>query len=140
MLEELITRDALQEVFFTGYSVGGNLVLKMAGELGPDAPWELRAVCAVSPCDLASCSNGSGLARNFLYEWHFLRGLRNTLEKKPKLFPELYHVEAMARVRTLREWHEAVTPRRVVTGMPPSTTKKRARFAWRGRSACLRSS
>lgn len=31
VLEELITRDALQEVFFTGYSVGGNLVLKMAG-------------------------------------------------------------------------------------------------------------
>lgn len=110
VLEELITRDALQEVFFTGYSVGGNLVLKMAGELGPDAPWELRGVCAVSPCvDLASCSNGSGLARNFLYEWYFLRGLRNTLEKKAKLFPELYHVEAMPRVPTLREWHQAVT-------------------------------
>lgn len=67
-------------------------------------------MCAVSPCvDLESCSNGSGLAGNFLYEWYFLRGLTNTLEKKAKLFPELYHVEAMARVRTMREWHEPVT-------------------------------
>lgn len=110
VLERLITRDALLEVFFAGYSVGGNLVLKMAGELGPDAPWELRGVCAVSPCvDLASYSNGSGLTRNFFYEWNFLRGLRNTLEKKAKLFLELYRVQAVERVRTLRGWHEAVT-------------------------------
>lgn len=67
-------------------------------------------VCAVSPCvDLASYSNGSGLARNFLYEWNFLRGLRNTLEKKAKLFLELYRVQAVERVRTLRGWREAVT-------------------------------
>ena len=49
------------------------------------------------------------LARNFRYEWYFLRGLRNTLEKKAKLFPERYHVRAVPRVRSLREWHEAVT-------------------------------
>ena len=110
VLEELITRDELPEVFFTGYSVGGNLVLKMAGELRSDAPREFRAVCAVSPCvDLASCSNGSGLARNFVYEWYFLRGLRNTLERKVKLFPEHYQAHAVPRVRSLREWHEAVT-------------------------------
>ncbi|HEX8882839.1 MAG TPA: alpha/beta fold hydrolase [Candidatus Acidoferrum sp.] len=50
VLERLIIRDALLEVFFAGYSVGENLVLKMAGELGPNAPWELRGVCTVSPC------------------------------------------------------------------------------------------
>ena len=84
VLERLITRDALLEVFFAGYSVGGNLVLKMAGELGPDAPWELRGVCAVSPCvDLASYSNGSGLARNFFYEWNFLRASEPPWRKRP---------------------------------------------------------
>src|SRR5437868_11979796 len=34
ILQELITCDALAELFFAGYSVGGNLVLKMAGEVG----------------------------------------------------------------------------------------------------------
>ncbi|PYT73896.1 MAG: alpha/beta hydrolase [Acidobacteria bacterium] len=110
ILEELIGRDALPEIFFTGYSAGGNLVLKMAGELGANAPHQLRAVCAVSPSvDLASCLNGSGQARNFLYEWYFLRCLRGTLEKKAKQFPERYRVDALPRMWTLREWHEAVT-------------------------------
>ncbi len=110
ILEELISRDALPEIFFAGYSVGGNLVLKMAGELGAGAPKEFCAVCAVSPClDLTSCSNGSGLARNFLYEWYFLHCLKSTLEKKAKLFPERYCLEAVPRVWSLREWHEAVT-------------------------------
>jgi predicted alpha/beta-fold hydrolase len=110
VLQELIERDSLAEVFFVGYSVGGNLVLKMAGELGPDAPQEFRGLCAVSPSlDLASCSKGSGLPRNFLYEWYFLRCVRSTLEKKAEFFPERYGVAALPRVSTLREWHEAVT-------------------------------
>jgi uncharacterized protein len=110
VLEELIERDALPEIFFAGYSVGGNLVLKMAGEFGPNAPPEFRGLCAVSPClDLASCSKWSGLPRNFLYEWYFLRSVRNTLERKAALFPERYCVDELPRVSSLREWHEVVT-------------------------------
>ena len=109
VLEELISEDALREVFFVGYSVGGNLVLKMAGELGSDTPKELRAVCAVSPClDMASCSTGSGAPRNFLYERYFLRCIRNSLEKKAKLFPERYCVDGLPAVLTLHGWHDAV--------------------------------
>ena len=110
VLDELVERDALPEIFFAGYSVGGNLVLKMAGELGPNAPQLFRGHCAVSPClDLASCSQGSGLSRNLVYEWYFLRCVRNTLEKKAELFPERYSVAEMPRVSSLREWHETVT-------------------------------
>ena len=109
VLEELISEDALREVFFVGYSVGGNLVLKMAGELGSDTPKELRAVCAVSPClDMASCSTGSGAPRNFLYERYVLRCIRNSQEKKAKLFPERYCVDGLPAVHTLHGWHDAV--------------------------------
>src|SRR5258708_39618829 len=31
VLNELIARDSLPEIFFAGYSMGGNLVLKLAG-------------------------------------------------------------------------------------------------------------
>jgi predicted alpha/beta-fold hydrolase len=56
VLLELIERDRLEQIFFVGYSMGGNLVLKMAGELGAAAPQELRGVCAVGPTlDLAAC-------------------------------------------------------------------------------------
>src|SRR5260370_23676330 len=49
VLEELIKRDALSEIFFAGYSLGGNLVLKMAGEIGSNAPSELPRLCPVCP-------------------------------------------------------------------------------------------
>src|ERR1700734_2212858 len=55
---ELIEQDRLPEIFFAGYSMGGNLVLKMAGEFGEAGPKELRGVVAVAPClDLAACAN-----------------------------------------------------------------------------------
>ena len=63
VLQELIERDALSDIFFAGYSLGGNLVLKMAGELGLHAPQELRGVCAVCPgLDPAASSDATGVS------------------------------------------------------------------------------
>ena len=43
VLTELIERDSLSRIFFAGYSMGGNLVLKMAGDFGAAAPPQLAA-------------------------------------------------------------------------------------------------
>jgi predicted alpha/beta-fold hydrolase len=110
VLKELIERDALPEVFFVGYSIGGNLVLKMAGELGEDSPGELQGICAVSPClDLTSSSAGSGDPRNLLYEWYCLHSMKSAMQKKAKLFPERYCIDRVSRMRTLHQWHETIT-------------------------------
>jgi len=107
VLEELIARDELPEVFFSGYSIGGNLVLKMAGEFAGHPPRELRGICAVSPClDLASCADGSGQPRNLLYESYFLLSMRNRMQRKAKLFPERYRADRFSYPRTLREWDD----------------------------------
>jgi predicted alpha/beta-fold hydrolase len=45
VLTELIERDSLLEIFFAGYSMGGNLVLKMAGELAGGASGFRRISC-----------------------------------------------------------------------------------------------
>jgi predicted alpha/beta-fold hydrolase len=109
VLVELVERDALPQVFFVGYSMGGNLVLKMAGELGAQVP-QLRAVCAVAPSlDLAACADAIALRQNFLYEWHFLRGLRQRLRRKACLFPGRYALDGLDRLRTLREFDDAIT-------------------------------
>lgn len=110
VLSELIECDQLPEIFFSGYSTGGNLVLKMAGELAGRTPRELRGICAVSPClDLAACADGSGHPRNLVYESYFLRSMRNTLQRKAALFPERYQAERFSMPRTVREWDEAIT-------------------------------
>src|SRR5262249_42742335 len=57
LLRELIERDQLPELFFIGFSMGGNQSLKFAGELGENAPPQLKGVSAISPpIDLESCS------------------------------------------------------------------------------------
>lgn len=110
VLEELIERNGLSEIFFVGYSMGGNLVLKMAGELGPHAPRELRGISAVCPgLDLAASSDAIAQPHNFLYERHFLSSYRRRLQRKAKLFPERYSAEGLARWQRLREWDEAIT-------------------------------
>ena len=109
-LVDLSGRDALPEVFFAGYSMGGNLVLKMAGELGADAPRQLRGVCAVNPgLDLAACADAIAWPQNFLYEWNFIRGLKQRLRYKARLFPGRYPLDGLARVRTLREFDDTIT-------------------------------
>ena len=90
--------------------MGGNLVLKMAGELAGAAPRQLRGVAAVCPCiDLALCADAVALPQNFLYQWHFVKNLKDRMRRKAKLFPGQFDLGRMSRVRTLREFDDVIT-------------------------------
>src|SRR5207237_6614054 len=72
----IIERDAVSRLVLIGFSMGGNLVLKLAGEWGSDAPAELRAVAAVSPAaDLAASADALHEPANRIYEYYFLMQL-----------------------------------------------------------------
>ena len=110
VLLELIERDRLQRIFFAGYSMGGNLILKMAGELGAAAPRELRGICAVCPTlDLAACVDAIERPENWLYQLRFVRDLKSRMRRKAKLFPGQFELNGLSGVRTLREFDEAIT-------------------------------
>jgi predicted alpha/beta-fold hydrolase len=112
VLFELIDRDALPEIFFAGYSMGGNLVLKMAGELAGAAPRQLRGVAGVCPCiDLAACADALALPGNFVYERHFVRRLKKRMWRKAALFPGKFDLGPLASVRSVREFDDAITAR-----------------------------
>ena len=107
---ELAERDGLPEIFAAGYSMGGNLVLKMAGELARGAPRQLRGVAGVCPCvDLGLCADAVGLSRNFIYQEHFVRHLKQRMRRKARLFPGKFDLTPMASVRTLREFDDKIT-------------------------------
>lgn len=100
----------LQKVGIVGYSMGGNLALKMAGEWGRRAP--LVGVAAVCPAiDLAAGSDALHESVNRLYERRFLRGLMNRFHRKAKLFPDLYEPRKIGPVRSLREFDNKVVAR-----------------------------
>lgn len=67
-------------VFLVGFSLGGNVVLKLAGELGSEAQGLVEGVCAVSaPLDLGACSRRIAEPENRLYEARFVRRMRARL-------------------------------------------------------------
>lgn len=110
ILGELIERDRLPALYFVGYSMGGNLVLAMAGRLGADAPAELRGVCGVCPTiELTACVDAIGRPANTLYQRHFVRGLKARLHRKARLFPGKFVFDGLDRVRTVREFDDAIT-------------------------------
>jgi predicted alpha/beta-fold hydrolase len=114
VLLELIKDDGLPEIFAAGFSMGGNLVLKMAGEFGDAAPRELRAIVAIAPAlDLAACADALTQPQNFLYNRHFVRSLKKHMRYKSSLYPDLFPLEfsAFRRIRTVRDFDDVVTAR-----------------------------
>jgi uncharacterized protein len=95
-------------VFVVGFSLGGNVVLKLAGELGSTEL--LAGACAVSaPIDLAVCARCTEKRSNFLYTRRFVKRLCARVERKSKLWPHLYDAAGVARVKTIWEFDDRFT-------------------------------
>jgi predicted alpha/beta-fold hydrolase len=110
VLRELIRVDGVTSVAVAGYSLGGNLTLKLAGEVGDGSLPELKAVCAVSPTmDLAVCVEALERRSNIAYEWNFVRNLKARMRRKAASFPNAYSLESLPRVWTVRQFDEVYT-------------------------------
>lgn len=108
-----LAADGLPHFGVAGYSLGGNLTLRIAGELASvpgRAGLPIRAVAAVSPTmDLQICTDAIELPVNFPYQWNFLRDLRARLIRKSAHWPGRFDLEPLTRVRTIREFDDAYT-------------------------------
>jgi len=110
VLRELAEDDGLAEIVVIGYSLGGNLALRLAGELGEDLLPEIKAFAAVSPTlDLTACADALERAQNRLYQWNFVRELRKRVRRKARLYPDRYTTAHLSAVRTVRQFDEAYT-------------------------------
>ena len=107
---EFIARDGISRLALVGFSMGGNLVLKLAGEWGAQAPPQFRAVAACCPAiDLATSSDTLHEFSNRLYEKYFLWALHRRMIQKARLFPGHFDVERLRGIRSLREFDDKVT-------------------------------
>jgi uncharacterized protein len=106
VIEELI-KDGLSRIVIAGFSLGGNMVLKLAGEYGDSPPPEIEAVGAVSPSiDLSAGRYLVNLRRNFLYQKDFLFFLKRRLRLKQKLYPDLYDITDLNSIRTIEQFDD----------------------------------
>ena len=110
VIRELTDRDGVRDVVVAGYSLGGNLALKLAGDYGETPPPELRGVCAVSPVlELDACVRSLERRPNAIYQWNFVRGLKARMRRKNVYEPGRFPVDRLAEVRTVRQFDEIFT-------------------------------
>jgi len=110
VVRHFTARFGLERVALVGYSMGGNLVLKLAGEWGAQPP--LTAVATVCPAiDLAAGADALHEPANRAYEWRFLRGLKRRIRHKAQLFPGVYQVDDIGSIRSIREFDQKIVAR-----------------------------
>jgi uncharacterized protein len=108
IVAELIEIDGLSEIHLVGFSLGGNIVLKLAGEYGASIPSAIRGVVGISASiDLASCADAIELRRNIVYRLRFVRSLKSRMRRKAELFPERYDPSLLRGVWTIRQFDDA---------------------------------
>jgi predicted alpha/beta-fold hydrolase len=97
-------------IYLVGFSLGGNVVLKLTGELGDAAVGLIAAVCAVStPIDLKACSVALGKPGNIIYEKRFLQRLRERIRLRHQQAPEIYSLEPLKKIRTIYDFDDLYT-------------------------------
>lgn len=96
--------------FLAGFSLGGNVVLKLAGEMGAAAAELLDGVCAVStPIDLYACVRRIDAPSNWIYHRKFVRSLRRRYERRRRMDPQRFPDCGIGQVRTIFEFDDRVT-------------------------------
>jgi predicted alpha/beta-fold hydrolase len=110
LADELMSREGLTEVFVAGFSMSGNMVLRLAGEYGAAFPAALAGIAAVSPSiDLDSCAAALERRGNLLYRWSFVKHLRERVRRKARLRPGAFDTRHLHSVRTIRQFDERYT-------------------------------
>jgi predicted alpha/beta-fold hydrolase len=97
--------------YAVGVSLGGNALLKWAGEQGELAKQFISSAAGISaPLDLTVASNtlDSGFNRS-IYTAHFLKTLKAKALRKAGKFPELLDAKAISKATTFREFDTLVT-------------------------------
>jgi predicted alpha/beta-fold hydrolase len=99
-------------LFLAGFSLGGNIALKLAGELGESGPSLLEGVCAVStPIDLAACAEALHAPQNKIYAQQFLTRLKDKIRTRHRQAPQIYTLEHLENIRTIYDFDDLYTAR-----------------------------
>jgi len=110
LIREIARTDGITRIVAAGYSLGGNLALRLAGTHAPEELPSLKGVCAVSPVlELEACVRALERRSNVVYQWNFVRHLRKRMRRKQAHFPGAFDLSRLDAVRTVREFDAAYT-------------------------------
>lgn len=88
VIASITAKNKYETISITGFSLGGNLMLKYLGE-GNILPEELKAAVAIStPCDLYLSLKKLEEPQNWIYSRRFVKKLKKQLLLRGSLFPD----------------------------------------------------
>ncbi|MEO1011263.1 MAG: alpha/beta fold hydrolase [Bacteroidota bacterium] len=109
VVNHILTQTDYTQIVIKGFSLGGNMALKYAGER-KRVPKEIKAVIGVSvPCDLHSSLRQLLHPKNFLYAQRFRKHLVAKLRLKLPLFPYRITTTDIANIKTLKDFDDIYT-------------------------------
>ncbi len=111
VVRALVLDERCRRIHMTGFSMGGNIALRLGGLWGDDAPADVASIVAVSPVlDLNHCAgNLDSLPALRIYRDSFLKRLRATFLRRAELFPDRYDPRLIKGVNTLRGFDALAT-------------------------------
>jgi hypothetical protein len=110
VIAALTAEERLGPFGVVGYSLGGNLTLKITGELGHSQDPPIAGAVAVCPTmDLERCVRAIERRSNLPYEFNFVRSLRSRLRRKSVHWPKAFDLARLDRIWTIRAFDDAYT-------------------------------
>ena len=109
VVQELARVDRLERIWLVGYSMGGNLVLKAAGEAGSSDAALAGAIAVCPTIDPPQCIEALEQPRNWMYHRRFLGRLKARLRRKAALFPGKWDLTALEGIAWMREFDDRYT-------------------------------
>jgi predicted alpha/beta-fold hydrolase len=110
VIRELARTERLDRFVAAGYSLGGNLALRLAGMRAPETLPMLKGVCAVSPVlELDACVHALERPSNAVYQWNFVRHLKARMRRKEAQHPGRFDLSHLGRIRSVRGFDAAYT-------------------------------
>jgi predicted alpha/beta-fold hydrolase len=110
VIRSLCRDDHLRVIGVVGYSLGGNLTMKLAAELQDEPDLPVVGVTAVSPTiDLERCVRAIEARKNIAYQFNFVRNLKARMRRKAEFWPGQYDVSQLGSIWTIRKFDEVYT-------------------------------
>jgi uncharacterized protein len=109
VLKTLKKEFPLSEITLIGFSLGGNIILKLLGELGSAAQCLVSHAMGICPAvDLMNSAQLITLKQNRLYQDYFMKNLCQEVQQRHQHFPDLPNI-SIHRKMNLIEFDEKYT-------------------------------